>query len=352
MAKGMDRRTAIKGMALGGVAAALGWGGIPAAFAAQGRVVIGTWGGDYGQLLAKNIENPLLKPQGIEVVQDQASDAPRRSKLMAEKRLPRGTSDVQALTAGNMYEMNQNDVLLKLDYSKLPNAANLMPIMKYPYGVGQIYSGMVIVLNPADFPKKPASFKELFDPAHGSKHGVIDIQYQFMLTAASMAATNGASMTDYDKAKELLMAIKKAGARVYPSNEAFAQALKSGEISIGVMWKARTVQWQNAGIACEGIVASEGIPIYMSGFAIPKNAPNKEGAYAYLNASMDKSAQRAFAIDMGYNPTITGVDVPADVQKRIGFTPEEEKRLMDLPYAELAKNDAALKEWWDKVFKG
>jgi putative spermidine/putrescine transport system substrate-binding protein len=352
MAKGMDRRTAIKGMALGGVAAALGWHGIPVAFAAQGRVVIGTWGGDYAQLLTKNIETPLLKPQGIEVVQDQASDAPRRSKLMAEKRLPRGTSDVQALTAGNMYEMNQNDVLLKLDYSKLPNAVNLKPIMKYPYGVGSIYSGMVIVVNPAEFPKKPTSFKELFDPKHGSKHGVIDIQYQFMLTAASMAATNGASMTDYDKAKELLMAIKKAGARVYPTNEAFAQALKSGEISIGMMWKARTVQWQNAGIACEGLVASEGIPIYMSGFAIPKNAPNKDGAYAYLNASMDKSAQRAFAIDMGYNPTINGADVPADVQKRIGFNPDEEKRLMDLPYAELAKNDAALKEWWDKVFKG
>ena len=350
MAKGMNRRTVIKSMAAGG-AVALGLGRFPLANAAQSRVVVGTWGGDYGQLLAKNIETPLLKPLGIDVVQDQASDAPRRSKMMAEKRLPRGTSDVQALSASNMFEMNQNDVLLKLDYSKLPNAASLMPIMKYPYGIGQIYSGMVIVLNPAEFPKKPASFKELFDPAHGDKHGIIDIQYQFMFTVASLAATNGASMTDYDKAKELLMAVKKTGARVYPTNEAFAQALKSGEISIGVMWKARMVQWQNAGIACDAVTASEGIPIYISGFAIPRNAPNKEGAYAYLNASLDKSAQRAFAIDMGYNPTITGADVPADVQKRIGFTPEEEKHLLDLPYAELVKNDAALKEWWDKVFK-
>ena len=350
MANRVNRRTLIKGMVAGG-ATAFGLGHWPAAQAASKRIVVGTWGGDYARLLTKNIEKPLLDPQGFDVVQDQTSDAPRRSKMMAERRLPRGTSDVQALTASNLFEMNQNGALLQLDYSKLPNAAHLMPIMKYPYGVGSIYSGMVIVYKPADVPNPPSSFKELFNPVYGSKHGIIDIQYQFMFVAASLAATDGASMTDYDKAKELLMEVKKAGARIYPSNESFAQALQSSEISIGMMWKARMVQWQNAGIACESVVASEGIPIYISGFAIPKNAPNKEGAYAYLNASMDPSAQRAFAIDMGYNPSVTNADIPADVQKRIGFTPEEEKRLMDLPYASLAENDAALKEWWDKVFK-
>src|SRR5690242_6988121 len=53
-----------------------------------GRVVIGTWGGDYARLLTKNIEDPLLKPKGWDVAQDQANDAPRRSKMVAEKRLP------------------------------------------------------------------------------------------------------------------------------------------------------------------------------------------------------------------------------------------------------------------------
>src|SRR6185437_16517695 len=78
MAKGMNRRTVLKSMVAGG-AAALGLGRLPLANAASGRVVIGTWGGDYAHLLTKNIETPLLKPLGINVVQDQASDAPRRS---------------------------------------------------------------------------------------------------------------------------------------------------------------------------------------------------------------------------------------------------------------------------------
>jgi putative spermidine/putrescine transport system substrate-binding protein len=35
----------------------------PADARAQGgRVVVGTWGGDYARLLTKNVEDPLLKP--------------------------------------------------------------------------------------------------------------------------------------------------------------------------------------------------------------------------------------------------------------------------------------------------
>ena len=61
--------------------AALGTGALylGAALAQQLRVVVGTWGGDYAKLLTKNVDDPYLKPKGIEVVQDQASDAPRRA---------------------------------------------------------------------------------------------------------------------------------------------------------------------------------------------------------------------------------------------------------------------------------
>ena len=86
------------------------------------------------------------------------------------------------------------------------------------------------------------------------------------------------------------------------------------------MWKARVVQWQNAGISVETVAPTEGTLAYVSGFVIPKNAPNKDGAYAYLDAMLDKSAQEAFAIDMGYNPTVTNAKVAPDLKKRIGFT--------------------------------
>ena len=130
------------------------------------------------------------------------------------------------------------------------------------------------------------------------------------------------------------------------------QALKTKEIALCIMWKARAVQWQNAGINIETVAPKEGVPMYVSGFGMPKNAPNKAGAYAYLDAMMEASAQEGFAVDMGYNPTVTTAKVPADTQKRIGFTDEEKKRLVDLDYAYMAKNDSAFQDWWNKSFKG
>ena len=155
--------------------------------------------------------------------------------------------------------------------------------MKYPYGIGHIYSGKVVLYNPK-LMKAPEGFADTLDPKHGDKLGIIDIQYQYTMLAAALAS--GGSMSNFEPGKERLIACKKAGARIYPSNEAFAQALKTEEIACGIMWKARAVQWQNAGINVETVAPKEGVPMYVSGFVMPKNAPNKDGAYAYLDAMM------------------------------------------------------------------
>lgn len=348
--KGIDRRTTLKGLGLAAAGGLLPSGALtPASAQAAGRIVVGTWGGDYARLLNKNVEEPFLKPKGFEVVQDQASDAPRRAKMVAERRLPRGTTDIQGLSAAQMFEMNAAGLAEPIDYSKLKNAGNIIPIAKYPYGIGHIISGKVVVFNPKLVTPKPTAYKDAFDPKYGNKLGFIDIQYQYVMLAAGLAAAG--DMTNLEKGKELLMAAKRGGARIYPTNEAFAQAMKTEEITIGLMWKARAVQWQNAGISVDSIAPSEGTMAYVSGFMIPKNAPNKAGAYAYMDAMLEKGAQENFAIDMGYAPTVTNAVVAPDLMKRIGFTEEENKKMRDLNYEFLAKNDAAMKEWWDKVFK-
>ena len=336
------------GAALAGTAAV----GLPRPALAQskGKVVIGTWGGDYARLLNKNIEKPILIPAGWEVVQEQAGDPERRSKMLAEKRLPKGSTDIQGLSALNMFQMDQLEVVDKIDYSKLKNAGNLLASMKYPAGVGHIYSGKVVLFNPKLISEAPTSYKDIFNPKLGNKLGIIDIQYQYTIVAASLAA--GGKVNDLEPGKKLLLELRKAGARIYPTNEAFAQGLKTEEIAGGIMWKARAVQWQNAGINVKAIAPSEGALAYVSGFSIPRNAPNKAGAYAYLDAMLEKSAQEAFAIDMGYNPTVTNAVVAPDLNQRIGFTPDEVKKLVNLDYGYVSDKDVEMKEWWDKAFKG
>ena len=90
---------------------------------------------------------------------------------------------------------------------------------------------------------------------------------------------------------------------------------------------------------------------YISDFTIPKNAPNKESAYAFLNAMLDPKPQEGFIEDMGYNPTVNDVELASAMAKRVGFTPEEQAKLLVEDSEYLAQNDAQLKEWWDKEFK-
>jgi len=341
----LTRRQLLQGAAATGAAATL----LPRRAAAAGRVVVGTWGGDYQNLIQKHIAAPLLQPQGIEVVYDTGNDSPRKTKMLAETRLPRGTMDISALSRAGSYEMYQAGTLLELDMSKIPNAKHILPKLAVPYAVPHIYSGRVILYNPKYITEKPTSYADLWNPKYAGKVGVIDIQYQTTIESAAMIA--GGTLSDFEPGKAKLLELKKMGCQVVPTNEAMAQALKTEEIWMCIMWKARGVMWQNAGVPVEIAAPKEGVVLYISDFTIPKNAPDKDNAYAFLNASLDPAPQEGFIEDMGYNPTADDVEFSSAIAKRVGFTPEEMANLKVQDYDYLAKNDAQLKEWWDKEFK-
>ena len=115
----IPRRTLLGGAALLAAPAI-----IRSAGAAE-RCVVGTWGGDYARLLRENIDDPILKPQGVEVVQDVSDEAPRYAKLAAQKMLPRGTMDVACFGAPNGFRAGQAGLLEKLDPAKAPNLKNV-----------------------------------------------------------------------------------------------------------------------------------------------------------------------------------------------------------------------------------
>ena len=347
----VSRRVALKGAAALAATSAL------APFAARSqtagkRIVLSTWGGDYARLLTKHISTPALAPKGWDVVNDEAQVVQRKAKTLAEKRLPTGTSDVQALTATDVAEMAASDTLEKLDLSKLKNASNIIKtfsIADSPLFSPHIYSGKVVLYNPKLIKDVPTGMDSLWDPKNQGKVGIVDIQHVYTTMAAALVA--GGKTGDFEAAKKSLLELKKLKPRFYPSNEALAQALQTEEVGLCIMWKARAVQWQDAGANIQTVAPKEGLIAYVSGFCIPKNAPNREGAYAFLDAALSPSVQEGFAADMGYNPVVANAKVPAALKARIGFTPEEEKLLVNPDLDFIATRSAELKDFWDKEFK-
>ena len=244
-------------------------------------------------------------------------------------------------------------MLEKLDLSKLKNAKNIIKtfsIADSPLFSPHIYSGKVVLYNPKLIKDVPTGMDSLWDPKNQGKVGIVDIQHVYTTMAAALVG--GGKTGDFDKAKKALLELKKLKPRIYPSNEALAQALQTEEVGLCIMWKARAVQWQNAG-ANILTVAPEGRPHQPTCRASRFRRTRRTGR-APTHSSMrrwSRRCRRASRSTWATTPSSRNAKVAPDLKARIGFTPEEEKLLVNPDLEFLAKRTAELKDFWDKEFK-
>jgi putative spermidine/putrescine transport system substrate-binding protein len=336
---GLTRRGLLGGAALLAAPAITG-----SAHAAS-QCIVGTWGGDYARLLRENIDDPILKPAGVEVVQDIGDENPRLSKLYAQKRLPRGGMDIACLGALNGYRVTEAELVEELDESKVPNLKHVLPDLRMRGFVPHIYSAQVLVYNPDKVREPPQTMSDLIDPKWRGKVGMVATSGQWVLQAASLHESG--NTTDFDKAKAFMTKLAANGLRLYPQTDTLAPAFKSGEIEVGMIWLARSFMWQNAGFPVRGQFPKEGAILYVSGMVLPRNAPDKETAYKYLNALLEPSAQQGFATHMGYMPTVDNAPLSGSVGEQLSF-PEPKPKLVTPDYSVLAKALPDLDDWWLK----
>jgi putative spermidine/putrescine transport system substrate-binding protein len=317
---------------------------------AEDQVVVATWGGDYANLLRGNVEDPILKPKGITVTQDIGDEDPRVAKMYAQRRLPRGTDDVICLQGVRGHEVMQSGLLEKLDVSTIPNLAHVLPNLRSDYYAPHIYSPQVIIYNPDKVKEPPKTFTDLLDPKYKGRVGVGDINYFYIMMAAALATSGDVNTVDTEAARAMAMKLNDNGLRLYPSTDSIGAGIKSGEIDVGIMWLARVIMWQNAGIPVKASFQTEGSVLYMSGMVIPKNAPNKPGAYAYLNAMLEPSAQRMFAERMGYLPTVNDAPLSGKVGEQLAL-PVPAPKLIAPNYDIVGKLQGPTSEWWAKTIR-
>ncbi|MDB5374612.1 MAG: extracellular solute-binding protein [Belnapia sp.] len=322
----------------------------PAIAQAPAEVVVGTWGGDYGALLASEIEQPLLRPRGILAQQDVGTPAARRTKLIAERSSRRASMDVVCLGDADTHAMGQLGLLEELTPEKVPNLARVIPALRLPYTLPHIYSVRTILTNPARIQPAPTRYAELFEERFRNRLGFSDLLSTHMTEAAAIAA--GGDERNHQPGYARLLEWKRLGARVYPSNEALAAALKSEEVAATIMWLGRAYMWKKAGIPVVASIPAEGATPYVSCACVPRNARNKAAAYAYLDAMLDPRAALGFAERMGFLPTTADTPLPAALAAEIGLTPAQQAALRVPDFDYLARSNTATLDFWNREFKG
>ena len=314
---------------------------------AEEQVVVATWGGDYDRLLRENVVEPILKPEGITVVTDLGDEDPRVAKMIAQRRLPRGGADVVCLQAVRGHEVGELGLVETLDVSKVPNFKYVLPKLRSAAYAPHIWSPQVLIYNPEKVSTPPKAFTDLLDDKWRGRVGVGNTNYMYVMMAAALAATGDVNKVDADETKALVLKLNDNGLRLYPTTDSIATGLKSGEIDVGLMWLARTAMWQNAGVPVKPIFPTEGTVLYVSGMVVPKNAPNKDGAFKYLNAMLAPRAQLGFAEHMGYQPTVDNAPLTGKVGEQLAL-PNPVPNLAAPDYAIVGKLQGGVSDWWKR----
>lgn len=328
----------------------LGATGLPAqAQTAPRKIIVATWGGDYSRLLDQNVSDPLLKPKGLAITYDTSNWQTRVAKLRAEQNSRRGSYDVAFLGDTETYGLSKLEVLESLDASKIPHWNHILPVFRKPYGVPHIYSGLGLIYNTERVKSAPESFKDLADPAFKGRIGFSDIMYANNIGAAAVAA--GGEAHDLERGFDLLRKIKANQPRLYPSNEALAAALKSGEVDVTIMWKARAHLWKKAGLPVAFAAFKEKILVTVYEAAVPRNSLQKASAFEYANALVDASAQVGFADSMGFLPVVDNAPLSPELRSSVDFSEAERARFARTDFDKLIAVRPKALDFWDKEFK-
>jgi putrescine transport system substrate-binding protein len=230
-----------------------------------------------------------------------------------ETKLLAGSSgyDVVVPTASYFERQIKAGVYLTLDKSKLPNLKNMDPQLMskvalhdpgnahgiiYTWGTNGIgfNEKMVKELMP-DAPLD--SWRMVFDPAVASKVAkcgisVLDSPAEMLRAVYSYLGKdpNSQSLDDLHLAEATLTKIRPYIRNINSSE--YIEALANGDLCIAVGYNGDVMQARdrareaNKGIEIKYIVPKEGSILWFDMLAIPKDAPDPDSAYAYLNYIM------------------------------------------------------------------
>ena len=317
---------------------------------AQGReIVVSNWGGDWNDRTVKFIEQPLLESKGWKVVRDLNTAPQRRTKILAEKNLPRGTLDVAHVPISDAYLLNTNGAVDVIDFGKIPNASDLVPAIKLPYFVPWLYSTWEIVYNPNYIKTPPTSLAELWNPKYKDKVGVTNQHYEDYMQMASLLATG--KLHELEAAKKKLLELKQVNhPKVYESHQQIAAGFKGEEIWIACNYRARGLQFAKDGVPVAVSFPREGAALQTFGVVMPKRATRKAEAYEYFNALLDPKQLAELCQANFYSPASNKVQLTGDIGQKILHTPEQKAKLQSPDFGFLAANTAGMLEWWNKSF--
>jgi len=299
-----------------------------------------------------------------------------------ETKLLAGSSgfDIVVPTASYFERQIKAGAYLVLDKSKLPNLKNMDPQLMakvalhdpdnahgviYLWGTNGIgYNEKMVKALMPDAPLD--SWRLVFDPAVASKVAkcgisLLDSPAEMMRAVYSYLGKNPNSQSadDLAQAEAVLMKIRPY-IRNFSSSE-YIEALANGDLCISVGYNGDVMQARdrareaNKGIDVKYVVPKEGSILWFDMLAIPKDSPDPESAYAFMNYMMtpqviaDVSNFKRYA---NANAASQPLVLPAVKDDPGIYPPLEQRQSLAVQLADSPEQTRAITRVWQKFKTG
>ncbi|HTW26443.1 MAG TPA: extracellular solute-binding protein [Acetobacteraceae bacterium] len=150
------------------------------------------------------------------------------------------------------------------------------------YAVPWVQGATSLAVNPAQVTPAPTSWDILWDPASKGKVGFFDDPTTAVMTAALYLGENPQA-PDLQRVRKALLDLKRNVKLFWSSADDWNKAFLTGAITMGNLWSGLAGTLRANGHAVDFILPKEGTVLWGDTWAIVRDAPHADLAYAWIN---------------------------------------------------------------------
>ncbi|ERK18380.1 ABC transporter substrate-binding protein [Pantoea sp. AS-PWVM4] len=250
----------------------------------------GNWEDAY-----RNILTPIMKKEGYGLTIAPALAQDQLAKVMASPGNP--PYDALLMSPGQMTIAIQNDIIQKIDPSRLKNWHLLDPSFQGEYGPTVTVEVNGIAYNP-DLVPRPKGYKDLFEnPAY---KGLVSWT-GFASNTAVMAYTEiakiyGSGPDDMAAVFKLFKDHPEQLKSIVDSTNHQMTLFQQGEIAVFMCSTSNVARLKSLGMNCEFVHPETGSPAAPVNIHLTKGTKNADAVYAYMDAAISQAAQDQFKL--------------------------------------------------------
>lgn len=295
----------------------------------KGTITVYNWGEYIDPDLIKQFEEET----GIKVIYETFDS----NEGMMSKIEQGGTAYDISVPSEYMIEMmKEKNLLLPIDYSKVPNIEHIDPyFLDLAFDPGNQFSvpyfwGTVgIAYNPSLLEGQTfESWDDLWDPSLKQSVILVDSARE---TIGMGLNSLGYSLnsTDLGELREATDKLKTLSPNVKAViGDEVTQLMINNEAAVSLTWSGQAADMMYENEDIDYVVPKEGSNLWFDNIVIPKTAKNIDGAHAFINFMLDPEVAAQNADYVGYStPNLSALDLmDPEVVEDERFYPDEETR--------------------------